>query len=253
MREYFECIDQSDAVLLYNVEKKGIAGYIGGNTLLEASHAFSKGIQVFALNPLPDMPYTAEIAGMSPYILHGDMSGIDEYFDSLPRMYVSSQSPVKLQALAAAMRRAGRPVVPVGHQTQSGVNDQPMTIDETLLGANNRHQQLHTLVAGQPGDYFATIESGIQAFTGALGTRGLAVTIIEPQGGVAHYGFDVEIEFPPEFVQLVPSIYPDYGVLVQQKYGSKLKDPYPYLTGGKLARAQLLEGGVYRIAILLPE
>ena len=249
--DYFECIDQSDAVLLYNVAKKGIAGYIGGNTLLEASHAFSRGVGVFALHPLPDMSYTPEIAAMNPRILSGELGGINDYFDSLPRMHVSSKSPVKLRALGAAMRRAGRPIVPVGYKTQSGVNEQPMTIEETLLGATNRHTHLHTLVEGTAGDYFATIESGNQAFAGALGFRGLAVTMIEQQGGAVLHGLDVDIEFPPDFARLVPSQYPDYGVLMQQKFGSTLKDPYPYLTGGKLSRAELLEEAAYRVAIQL--
>ena len=250
--DYFECIDQSDAVLLYNVAKNGIAGYIGGNTLLEASHAFSRGVEVFTLNPLPNMPYTAEIAAMSPRVLRGKLGGIDDYFDSLPRMHVSSKSPVKLQALSAAMRRAGRPVVPVGYKTQSGVNEQPMTVEETLQGATNRHAHLHTLVEEGAGDYFATIESGNQAFTAALGFRGLSVTIIEQAGGALRHGLDVDIEFPADFAALVPSQYPDYGVLMQQKFGSTLKDPYPYLSGGKLTRAELLEEAAYRVATQLP-
>ncbi len=251
MREYFEFIDQSDAVLLYNVAKNGIAGYIGGNTLLEASHAFSKGVEIFALNPLPNMSYREELAAMDPHVLRGKLGGIDDYFDSLPRMHVSSKSPVKLQALSAAMRRAGRPVVPVGYKTQSGVNEQPMTIEETLQGATNRHAQLHTLAETSFGDYFATIESGNQAFAVALGFRGLSVTIIEQQGQAPQHGLDVDIEFPAEFAQLVPSQYPDYGVLMQQKFGSTLKDPYPYLTGNTLTRAELLEEAAYRVATQL--
>lgn len=251
MREYFEFIDQSDAVLLYNVAKKGIAGYIGGNTLLEASHAFSRNVPIFAWQPLPDMDYAVEIAAMRPRVLNGRLDGVNDYFDSLPRMHVSSKSPVKLQALSAAMRRAGRPVVPVGYKTQSGVNEQPMTIEETLQGATNRHAHLHTFVEAGAGDYFATIESGNQAFTAALGFRGLSVTIIEQQGYAPQHGLDVDIEFPAEFAALVPSQYPDYGVLMQQKFGSELKDPYPYLTGGKLTRAELLEEAAYRVATQL--
>ena len=252
MREYFEFIDQSDAVLLYNVAKKGIAGYIGGNTLLEASHAFSRNVPIFAWQPLPDMDYAVEIAAMRPHVLNGRLDGVNDYFDSLPRMHVSSKSPVKLQALSAAMRRAGRPVVPVGYKTQSGVNEQPMTIEETLQGATNRHAHLHTFVEAGVGDYFATIESGNQAFTAALGFRGLSVTIIEQAGGALRHGLDVDIEFPADFAALVPSQYPDYGVLMQQKFGSTLKDPYPYLSGGKLTRAELLEEAAYRVATQLP-
>lgn len=43
IREHFRNIDRSDAILVINYEKKGVPGYVGGNTFLEMGHAFSQG------------------------------------------------------------------------------------------------------------------------------------------------------------------------------------------------------------------
>jgi len=74
--EHFRTIEQSDAVLVINPEKKGIPGYIGGNTFLEMGVAFYLKKPIYVLHPLPDMSYTLELAAMRPVILDGDISRI---------------------------------------------------------------------------------------------------------------------------------------------------------------------------------
>jgi hypothetical protein len=76
IREHFHKIDQSEAVLILNYEKKNIPGYIGGNTFLEMGHAYGLGKKIYLMNPVPDMNYSIEMHSMQPIILEGDLSKI---------------------------------------------------------------------------------------------------------------------------------------------------------------------------------
>ena len=69
-------IEWCDAVLAVNIEKKGIANYIGGNTLIELAIAFYLKKKIFLLNPLPDLPCADEVSGMEPVILSGKLTEI---------------------------------------------------------------------------------------------------------------------------------------------------------------------------------
>lgn len=252
--DYFTEIDTADAVLVFNETKHGIDGYIGGNTLMEITHAYTAGAALFIFNPISEqLSYAVEVEALEPTHLNGDITLLYDYIDHLPRLHLSSQSPVKLTAISRAMRRAGRPIVPVGYKTISGVNEQPMSVDEAYQGATNRHAHLHELVEveAQPGDYFATVECGTDKFHAELGTYGCEIVIIEQVGGEKKYGLDVDIEIPKEYFDLVPSQYPDFGVMVQEKFGSTLKDPYSYITHGRISRAELVENAVYRVAVQL--
>lgn len=76
IREHFRKIEQSDAILVLNYEKKGIPGYIGGNTFLEMGYAFGLGKKVYLLNDIPEMDYKTEMAAIQPILLHGDIKNI---------------------------------------------------------------------------------------------------------------------------------------------------------------------------------
>lgn len=73
IRRYFEKIKQHDAVLIVNPERKGVKGYIGGNTLIEMAFAHVLGKKLFVLYPLPEMSYTSEMLAMQPLLLNGDL------------------------------------------------------------------------------------------------------------------------------------------------------------------------------------
>lgn len=73
--------------------------------------------------------------------------------------------------------------------------------------------------------------------------------IIEKKGQEPKVGINIDIEFPKQITDKVPSVYPDIGILVQQEYGSKLKDPYPFFTNSQLTRAKILEDAVDRVVI----
>lgn len=248
--EHFEKINGSDAILVANIAKNGIANYIGGNTLLEIGHAYASGLEIFLLNPIPDVSYKDEIAGMQPIVLDGDLSKITEHYDTLPLVYMSTESPVKHLAVRRGLRRAGLRVRTAGQKVESDVSEQPLSVNETYDGAINRHLGL-TAVAPEDAKYLVTIESGQHDLHADHNSFGCSVVVLEKVGGERKVGIDFDIEFPREMTDKVPSVYPDLGVLVQQEYGSKLKDPFPYFTGGKLTRANILENAVYNVAIQL--
>lgn len=75
IRVWFQEIKNSDAVLVVNTDKKGITGYVGGNTFLELSFAHVLHKKVFILDQYSrEIPYHDEIDAMQPVILHGDLS-----------------------------------------------------------------------------------------------------------------------------------------------------------------------------------
>ena len=79
--EYFKVhyahILESDAVLIVNGTKNGVANYIGGNALIEMGQAYVNDKKIFLLHAIPqDLPYTAEIVAMDPVCLQGDLRKI---------------------------------------------------------------------------------------------------------------------------------------------------------------------------------
>jgi non-canonical (house-cleaning) NTP pyrophosphatase len=248
IQEHLNKIIESDAVLIYNEEKKGVAGYIGGNTLMEMAFAFSQGIEIFMLRPAPDLSYAEEVLGMLPIVIDGDVAKIDTYFKNLPTTYVSSKSPIKLRAVSRGMRRAGIKTQVLPLPTESGVSEQPQNLEETYEGANNRHDALVKASQGKKPDYLATVESGLYQVHPDHNSFSSTLVILEKVGQDRKLGVNVELEYPREMTDKVPSVYPDLGVLVQQEYGSSLKDPFPHFTNGKVTRLQLVETAVFNVA-----
>lgn len=77
LREHYQHILQSDAVLIVNLEKHGIQNYIGGNVLIEMGQAFVNDKKIFFLNAMPEkLPYLDEIEAMDPVCLEGDLTRI---------------------------------------------------------------------------------------------------------------------------------------------------------------------------------
>jgi len=74
IRGYFEKIKQHGCLLVVNAEKKGVKGYVGGNTLIEMAFAFVLKKPIYLLHEIPDMLYTSEIKAMQPIVLSGDLS-----------------------------------------------------------------------------------------------------------------------------------------------------------------------------------
>lgn len=77
INDHYEKIDWADAILVINHQKRGIDGYVGGNTLIEIGVAFYQKKPIYILNPVSsELSYKQEILGMKPMILNGDLSKI---------------------------------------------------------------------------------------------------------------------------------------------------------------------------------
>ena len=253
IKEHLDRISESDAIFVYNEEKKNVPGYVGSNTLMEMAFAYQQNIEIFLLRPIPDLDHTDEILGMLPIVLDGDVLQIDSYFKKLPTTYVSSKSPLKQRAVSRGMRRAGIKTLVLPLPTQSNVSEQPQTIEETYRGANNRHNALEYATKDKQATYLATVESGLCQIHPNHNSFSSTVTILQKVGQTRKIGINVELEYPTTMTDKIPTIYPDLGVLVQQEYGSALKDPFPFFTNGKISRIQLVETAVFNVAAQLGE
>jgi len=75
IRDHYERIGWCDAVVISNHDKRGIQGYIGGNTLMEIGVAFYLKKPIYILNPVSsELSYKQEIYGMKPVLLNGDLN-----------------------------------------------------------------------------------------------------------------------------------------------------------------------------------
>lgn len=91
IRRHWQKIRQSDAILVLNYDKDGIAHYIGGNSFLEMGFAHVLNKPIYLLYPLPDMPYRSEMAAMELIILDGDLRKLP--LAPAPRKAGVSESP----------------------------------------------------------------------------------------------------------------------------------------------------------------
>lgn len=77
---YWNYIKDSDAILVLNIEKKGIKNYIGGNTLMEMGFAYGHGKKIYLYNNIPErcgkMHYVDEIIDLNPIVINGDLTKI---------------------------------------------------------------------------------------------------------------------------------------------------------------------------------
>lgn len=74
IREFWQPMQDADALLVLNYDKNGIKNYIGGNTLMEIGFAHVLNQKIYLLNPIPDIPYyKSEIEAVKPIILNGDL------------------------------------------------------------------------------------------------------------------------------------------------------------------------------------
>jgi hypothetical protein len=78
IRQHYKHILESNAVLVVNLEKRGIKNYIGGNVLMEMGMAYVNDKKVFLLNDIPaeEIPYLDEIIALSPICLNGRLEDI---------------------------------------------------------------------------------------------------------------------------------------------------------------------------------
>lgn len=74
INDHFKKVVWSDAILVVNPEKRGVKGYVGGNTLIEIGLAFYLKKPIYILNQIAsELSYRQEIFGMKPIFLDGDL------------------------------------------------------------------------------------------------------------------------------------------------------------------------------------
>jgi hypothetical protein len=80
LKQHYQHILESDAILMVNGEKNGIRNYIGGNVLIEMGQAHVNDKKIFFLYDVPEKSaYLDEIQCMDPIPLHGDLKNISKY------------------------------------------------------------------------------------------------------------------------------------------------------------------------------
>lgn len=76
IRDYYNEIKNSDAILVCNLDKNGKENYIGGNTFLEMGFAHVLDKKIFLLNPIPEISYKDEILAMQPVLIKNNLDSI---------------------------------------------------------------------------------------------------------------------------------------------------------------------------------
>ncbi|MBR3176942.1 hypothetical protein IKF25_03175 [Candidatus Saccharibacteria bacterium] len=77
IRDHFDKIKESDAVLICNFTKNNVENYIGANTFLEMGFAYYYAKPTYTINPLPDYKYIDdEIKSFDVTVLNGDLTKI---------------------------------------------------------------------------------------------------------------------------------------------------------------------------------
>ena len=76
IRAHFNKIQAGDAILVVNIERNNVIGYIGGNSFLEIGFAFVLNKPIYLLNQLPECSYRDELEAMRPIVLAGDIGKI---------------------------------------------------------------------------------------------------------------------------------------------------------------------------------
>ena len=77
IRRCFDLVAQSDAILVLNLQRRNIKGYIGTSTLMEIGLAYFLKKKMFLYNDIPnwdEVRWAHEINIMHPVIINGDMS-----------------------------------------------------------------------------------------------------------------------------------------------------------------------------------
>lgn len=77
IRKHFDNIKKGDAILVLNLDKKGIEGYIGGNTFLEMGLAYYLKKKIFVWKNIPkELPYYEEIIALNPIMINKNIEKI---------------------------------------------------------------------------------------------------------------------------------------------------------------------------------
>ncbi len=77
MKNHFDKVEWSDAILVLNHTKNNIPNYIGANTLIEMGLAFYLHKKIFLLKDIPEIAYKEEILATRPTIINENLNKIN--------------------------------------------------------------------------------------------------------------------------------------------------------------------------------
>eukprot|EP00928_Gymnodinium_smaydae_P064043 TRINITY_DN47479_c0_g1_i1.p1 TRINITY_DN47479_c0_g1~~TRINITY_DN47479_c0_g1_i1.p1 ORF type:complete len:200 (-),score=30.27 TRINITY_DN47479_c0_g1_i1:84-683(-) len=159
------------------------------------------------------------------------------------RVAVASTARQKIEAAQRALGGTAE-----GFKAPSLVSDQPVGLDETLLGAKNR---LAALIGARPdADLAVSIENGIVRISGADGQESwmdLAVVIVRDlRSGAESVATSAGVRFPTKSVDRWADAgrKGTVGDVLAEELGCDKQDPHSSLTNGSFTRTQLLEHAI---------
>ncbi len=75
IRKHYNLINDSDAILVVNYDKKGVKNYIGGNSFLEIGYAYILRKKIYLMNDIPETELIRqEIEAIQPVVINGNLS-----------------------------------------------------------------------------------------------------------------------------------------------------------------------------------
>ena len=169
------------------------------------------------------------------------------------KIVLASTSKIKSDAVQNCFERLVREdvtldgddplVVDVRHRSvPSGVSDQPVGLETTVRGAQNRLQNAR-MAGGSDQDYYVAMENGVVKLD-ADNHVDLAVVIIEDGNGKRGMATSCGVQVPSKIVYRLRRGQ-TIGDAIAATTGCNAKDPHIELTGGFVNRQTLLENALY--------
>lgn len=241
IKKHFAKVQSCDAILVLNYEKNGIKNYIGGNTLMEMGLAFSLNKDIFLLNPAPEISYKDEIEGMLPIVLENDLNQIKNYWEELPKVYVASESRIKLQAASNGLRTGERKVNILGKKTESKIPGQPIGFKQTLEGAKNRMNNLKSQV--EDFELLVSVEAGIIELD-VENHFDFNLVLVENSSGKQAFSISSGFKVDEKMYKRIVEEDLELGPLFIKEHGAEEKDPFSVATGGSVNREDVISQAV---------
>ena len=133
----------------------------------------------------------------------------------MKRVIVGSKNPVKIECVRQAFTAVwpDEEWVVEGIEVDSGVSDQPMTVEESITGARNRAKQS---IKFENADFGVGLEGGLEEYKGKWYDTGWIVVI--NNDGQEGIGSTVRMEVHSEIINIVLS-GKELGNAIDQFYG----------------------------------
>eukprot|EP00316_Scyphosphaera_apsteinii_P013585 CAMPEP_0119316984 /NCGR_PEP_ID=MMETSP1333-20130426/41545_1 /TAXON_ID=418940 /ORGANISM="Scyphosphaera apsteinii, Strain RCC1455" /LENGTH=204 /DNA_ID=CAMNT_0007322779 /DNA_START=82 /DNA_END=696 /DNA_ORIENTATION=- len=176
-----------------------------------------------------------------------------------PRVVVASKAAAKLQSA----RKAFETSEVTGMSAESGISDQPIGLEQILIGAKNRmrsvtSEALAASAATQPYDFAVACENGIVKLTDEEGAEkwlDLAIVAVRDlrtgdEALASSAGVELSTETVGDWVEAGAN--DTVGAWLAQETGCNKQDPHAFLTRGEFSRAKLLEDAIRLALTRLP-